>query len=533
MILDTTALVNITSRNVTYFKEKGYDISETPLQVKINDLNRYSRTKINIECDECYKSFVLSYNKYMDNFERYGFYTCKKCSYTKKKITNNKNFGVDNPMELEKFKNKGKKTKLDRYGNENYNNLEKHIETNLKLFGVKHHLQNNDILNKQKETNLKKYGFESASQSIIVKNKIKKSLIISKFKSSIELYKDKYDLNIIDKINYDFKIKCEKCESIYFINPKLLQLRIIYNNTLCTICNPIGINNTSEPENLLYDFILNNYEGTIIKNSKKIIPPYELDIYLPDLKIAFEFNGLYWHNELYKPFDYHKMKSDLCEEKEIQLIQIYEDDWAYKQDIVKSMILNKLGKTPNKIYARKCQIKEINNNKLIKKFLIDNHIQGFVNSSIKLGLFYNDELVSLMTFGKLRKLMNMKSVYNTCELIRFCNKLNTNIIGGASKLFKYFLNNFKEYENIISYANRDYSNGNLYKQLGFNLDKLTPPNHYYIINNERKHRFNFRKSELIKQGFDLNKTGQQIMLERKIYRIYNSGNYKFEYKKQI
>ena len=192
------------------------------------------------------------------------------------------------------------------------------------------------------------------------------------------------------------------------------------------------------------------------------------------------------------------------------------------------MILNKLGKTPNKIFARKTEIKEINDNKIIRDFLNKNHIQGFIGSKIKLGLFYNDELVSLMTFGELRKSLGQSDKKGSYELLRFCNKLNTSVVGGASKLFKYFINNF-EFNEITSYADRSISNGNLYVSLGFNFEKYTSPNYYYIIDGVRKHRFGFRKDKLVKEGFDLTKTEIQIMSERKINRIYNSGNIKFIY----
>ena len=119
----------------------------------------------------------------------------------------------------------------------------------------------------------------------------------------------------------------------------------------------------------------------------------------------------------------------MCNSNGIQLFHICEDDWIYKQNIIKSMILNKLGKSSNKIYARKTEVKEVIDNKLVREFLDNNHIQGFVGSKIKLGLFYKDELVSLMTFSKRTFMKN-----EDYELVRFCNKLNTNVIGGASKL---------------------------------------------------------------------------------------------------
>ena len=212
-------------------------------------------------------------------------------------------------------------------------------------------------------------------------------------------------------------------------------------------------------------------------------------------------------------------------------MHIWEDDWNYKKDIVKSMILNKLGKTPNKIFARKTEIKEINDNKLVREFLDINHIQGFVGSKVKIGLFFENELVSLMTFGNRRVAMGKKLTNKgEFELLRFCNKLNTNVIGGASKLFKYFIKNYNPIE-ITTYADRSFSQGELYRTLGFTFIGKTQPNYYYVINKHKKHRFNFRKDILIKQGFDSNKTEHEIMLERKIYRIYDSGNLKFEYQK--
>jgi hypothetical protein len=241
--------------------------------------------------------------------------------------------------------------------------------------------------------------------------------------------------------------------------------------------------------------------------------------------LAFDFNGVYWHNELYKDRKYHLNKTEFFEKNNIKLIHIYEDDWIHKQDIIKSRILNLLGKS-EKIYARKCKIEEINDNKLVKKFLENSHLQGHVGSKIKIGLFYNDELVSLMTFGNLRKSMGQKSSDRSYEMLRFCNKLNTNVIGGASKLFKYFLEKYDPKE-VISYADRSWSNGDLYKKLGFELVHKTQPNYYYVIDGVRKHRFGFRKDKLVKKGSDPNKTEHDIMLERKIYRIYDSGNLKY------
>ncbi|MCK9415473.1 hypothetical protein M0Q97_02295 [Candidatus Dojkabacteria bacterium] len=350
-------------------------------------------------------------------------------------------------------------------------------------------------------------------------NKVKKSQINSLF--------EKYDfLNIKDIKSGSCTIECDK-HHIYDINFSLLSLRLKYKTVLCTICNPIS-STKSGLEIQLKDFISSN-NSNIIYNSRSIIPPLELDIYIPELKIAFEFNGLYWHNELNKEKNYHLNKTELCEQQGIQLIQIYEDTWVHKQEVIKSMILNKLGKTENKIFARKCEIKEIVDGKNIKSFLDTNHNQGFVGAKIKIGLFYNNEMVSLMTFGDRRVAMGKKSTnIGEFELLRFCNKLNTNVVGGASRLFKYFIKTYNPVE-ITTYADRSFSQGKLYETLGFESVGKTEPNYYYIVDGIRYHRFNFRKDKLIKDGFDSNKTEHQIMLDRKIYRIFDSGNLKYKY----
>ena len=126
--------------------------------------------------------------------------------------------------------------------------------------------------------------------------------------------------------------------------------------------------------------------------------------------------------------------------------------------------------------------------------------------------------------------MKQSNDENVYEMLRFCNKLNTSVIGGADKLFKYFINTYKPKE-VISYADRSWSQGELYKKLGFTFIGKTPPNYYYIIDRKRYHRFNFRKDKLIREGFDSTKSEHEIMLKRKIYRIYDSGSLKFVWKK--
>lgn len=396
-----------------------------------------------------------------------------------------------------------------------------------KKYGTKAPAMNNKIKEKMIKTNQKKYGGNSPKNDIDIIEKSNKKFRETKTKNLIQKYEN---VTNVDYVNKKIYYKCNKNHESE-MDMYIFQNRKILNTTICIICNPISSFSSSGLEIKLQDFIKENYKDDIKLNDRNVVGK-EIDIYLPKLKIGFEFNGIYWHNELYKSSTYHLDKTELCEKNNIKLIQIYQDDWIYKQDIIKSRILNILNITQNKIYARQTKIKEITDNNLIRIFLNNNHLQGFIGSQIKLGLFYDNELVSLMLFGKQRKNMGVKSQIDSYELLRFCNKLNTNVIGGASKLFKYFIENYKPKE-IITYADRSWSSGDLYEKLGFEFSHKTQANYFYVVDGIRKNRFNFRKDVLIKEGYDPNKSEREIMLDRKIYRIYDSGQLKFIWKNYI
>lgn len=262
-----------------------------------------------------------------------------------------------------------------------------------------------------------------------------------------------------------------------------------------------------------------------LENTRKIIQPYELDIVVPTKNIAIEFNGLYWHSDEHKPNNYHLIKTNKCEHKGYQLIHIFEDEWLDKREIVKSRLSYLLGVVGEKIHARKCIIKNVDSS-TTSKFLIDNHIQGYVRSKINLGLYCGEELVSIMTFGSLRKNLGSVSIDGNFELLRFCNKLNTTVVGGANKLLQHFIKTFKPIE-IISYADRRWSTGNVYEKLGFEFVHNSKPNYFYLIDRKRENRFKYRKDVLVKEGFDKSKTEKQIMKDRGINRIYDCGTKKY------
>jgi hypothetical protein len=431
----------------------------------------------------------------------------------KSKATCLEKYGVPNFTNREK----SKETSLMRYGNPYYNNREKQFRTNIIKYGVK--IYNNR--EKSKKTCLERYGAISYNKSEEYK--------IKKYENSIKNWATKLKINV-NQIKYDGDILtiynlCKK-HNAFTINRYQLRNRLNYHvDNICTLCNPIA-DNTSIKENEIREYIENELH---LKTEKIKINNKEIDIYLPDYKLGIEFDGLYWHSHINIADDYHVNKTNDCEKNAITLLHIFENEWINKKEIVKSIIKSKLGIFDNKIFARKCEVKEIQNNVLIRNFIENNHIQGFVGSKIKVGLFYNDELVSIMTFGKKRIAMGNKSpVDNEYEMLRFCNKLNTQVIGGASKLLNFFIKTYNP-KSILTYADRRYSQGNLYEQLGFKFIENTKPNYWYFKNHEYKlyHRFRFRKDVLIKEGFDASKTELQIMEERNYLRIYDSGNKKY------
>lgn len=534
-----------------------------------------------IELPKCRCGNSVKFYKYNMGYAKY----CSgNCRYNDEDLKNKikksflEKYGVENPLQSSIIQNKRKKIFLEKYGVEHQSQLtkvkEKRKQTNIERYGVTTNLLDKDVKEKIKQTNLKKFGVEHNSQSEIIKEKKRKTNlekydVSCNFKSDIfkkqsqittlkkygvkhsslssEIRKkqiNKKRLNKINeiakKLNIDFKnisisnefltIKnyCNKHDSFNISTNLFHQRWFKYDKKICTKCYP------QQKQNSGCEIEIKNYIDSLKicqnNNNKKILKDgFEIDIYLPDYKLGIEFDGLYWHSDIYKDKKYHLNKTNECEKQGIQLLHVFEDEWINKKDIVKSIIKSKLGLIENKIFGRKCEVREIDH-KTSLDFLNKNHLQGGINSKIKLGLYYNDELISIMTLGKKRiALGNKEKNENEYELLRFCNKLNTQVMGGASRLLNYFIKTYNP-KSIITYADKRYSNGNLYKQLGFKFIGNTEPNYWYFKSNEliRHYRFGFRKDILVKEGYDSNKTEEEIMRERKYFRIYDCGNMKFK-----
>lgn len=326
-------------------------------------------------------------------------------------------------------------------------------------------------------------------------------------KDAIKVHGDKYTFKdtIYKNSTTRIKVNCRKHGMFEILPSNLLQ------GYGCPKCRCT----CSKEENEVANFIgeLNvEFEKIKLENGQ------ELDIYIPDKKIAFEFDGLYWHCELKKDKYYHLKKTYYCKEQGIQLIHIFEDEWLYKRDIVKSNIRYLLHKNINLIYGRKCIIKVLDKDDA-KCFLDKNSIKEISIPSINYGLIYDGEIVSIMSFKNIRN--------KTYELMVFCNLLNTTITGGFAKLLKSFISDFNP-SCIVSYVDKRWDNGELFDDNDFKHIRDKNPDYSYIIGHKRETKTKYRKKNLINQGFDANKTENEIMLERGIPRIYDCGTMVFE-----
>lgn len=478
---------------------------------------------------KCYCGIELTFKKSLS--EGYGKYCSIICTNKDEdhiddvKRTNNIKYGGETPFSNKDVRLKSRETMLKTYGVDNIFKDINHIrEKTIEKHGVNHISQLEKTKRKKEETNLKVYGVKTP----LLINEVRYKSNVVKEKKFFEKYQD---LDLIKVNGGEITIKCNVCNKEYIINRSVLWHRNLITENPCTICNPIK-SGSSIVESEIKDFI-NSLGIKYIEHDRTILDGKELDIYIESLKIGIEYDGLFWHSNKFIDKNYHLNKTELCSIKGVKLIHIFEDEWLLKKDIVKSRLKALFGLTKHKIYGRKCEIKHVSTPEKTD-FLKLNHIQSETGSKVNIGLYYDNTLVSLMTFGSKRIALGQKNINNTneWELIRFCNKLDTIVIGGASKLLQYFIKTYHPKE-IISYADRRWSQGNMYKKLGFLFHKTSQPNYYYIINNKRENRFKYRKDILISEGFDKNKSEHEIMLERGIYKIYDCGTICFKMKINI
>lgn len=386
-------------------------------------------------------------------------------------------YGSISPFGNKDVINKSKITKLEKYGNESYNNRTKAEITNLNRYGTKSPLANKEIYNKTRESNKNNHNGKLAWNTQKSINNHNYKLIKEK---SLKTIKEKQNMTspiqysfteeqrqiILNKENFDNYIKerYDNHKSAKMIYEELnIQHSVFYNYFYKYKLN----------EKYTFKKSSSKEEYEIINWLKEIIPDIEiihccrlfkdingktmeLDIYLPKYNVAIEYNGTYWHSNIHKDNNYHYNKSRSCEQLGIRLIHIFEYEWHNERQnkILKNIIKSAIGIIDNKIFARKCKIKIIENIIELKEFFNNNNIQGYRSGKFAICLTYNNEIIMSYIMGHP---FFSKGKYQW-EVIRGATKLDTMIIGGASKIFNYFINNYNP-KNCVYYIDYNYFNG--------------------------------------------------------------------------
>jgi hypothetical protein len=424
----------------------------------------------------------------------YGEDATKIIAEKRKKTIINK-YGVENISQLESAKLKKEQTMIEHYGVKT-NSQRKELKESLskraketgfgsqkfkdilvKKYGVDHNSKiessNNkrsiamqqianqdDFIAKRKETLQKRYNVTNPFQlKKVIDNTIERNKLGHVVKRNAYLAEN--NLTFISDDDKELIVKCNKCNNQYAIIKSPLGF---YCYHLCPICYPT-LNGKSYEEKEIADYIKSIYNDDIIENSRKIIPPKEIDIYLPKLKFGIEYNGLYWHSgDKHK----HREKWKLAQQNGIDLIQIWDYEWKEKKEIIKSIISNRLGLSIP-IYARNCEIKQVPV-KEAREFAEAYHLQGFY-PGIYIGLYYNNDLIDLSIFCKCR----FGKQYDY-ELTRHCIKSGFRVIGALSKEIAYF-RKLGYQGTIVDYCDMRLFNGK--GHWGFKEMGITPPDMQY------------------------------------------------------
>jgi hypothetical protein len=485
-------------------------------------------------------------------------YCSDSCQWThtvkKTRETNLKKYGTTNPMQLSEIKTKRDNTNIEKYGVKNPFSLaefqQKQRETCKERFGVEHASQNLDIQEKIKQswnkydgghpfsdkeirkkrddTMLARHGVIHPCQSESIQKKMEQTCL--------KLYGVKNPASFSEFSN-KISSSLTNGNSEYLKNPEWLEehianmgirgvAEILQVSSRCVreYCDQHGIEFRktmagSEFEQQVFleiSKLIPNVD--IIRGDRELIGK-ELDIYIPSLHLAFECNGVYWHSETNgRGRLYHLDKTKSAAEKGVHLVHIWDNQWNNRRELIISRIKSLL-KMNKRIPARKCKVVNLTPTET-KKFLNDNHIQRNCGSSFRYGLIYNNEVVAVMTMGKSR--YNKNSSY---ELLRFCSKIGINVIGGSSKLFKYFISTVNP-TSVISYSDKSFNTGKSYLNLGFKYSHSSSPSYHYTkdyVNLENRVKFQKHKLKNILTIYVDTDTEYENMINNGYDRIWDCG----------
>ena len=501
------------------------------------------------------------------NFERHGYY-----NYNNKEKaiqTNLRKYRVENVFQAEEIKEKIRATKQEKYDDPTYTNVEKQVQTNLGRYSVRFPLESEEIRNKAKQTNIEKHNVENVFQAEEVKEKIK-NVKQEKYNNPYYNNPDKVKQTNLERYNVEYPLQSEQIRDKLFdtnmkkfgsISPfgnKDVQIKsqqtmeerygtkyIMQNQEVKERAKNTSISKYGVPYNCMTPQCIDANGYRISKANKLFkekleevginselefnIEKYSYDLHIKNSNILIELNPTVTHNTEIaifksepKAINYHKIKSDIATENKYRCIHVF--DWDNTGKILEML------KLKQNIYARNLKI-----NKLTEKdtniFLNEYHLQNTCKGQIiRLGLYYKDELIQVMTFGKPRYNKNYE-----WELLRLCTKFEYKVIGGAEKLFKYFIKNYNP-KSIISYCDLAKFTGEVYERLGFILNNITKPAKHWskgkqqITDNLLRQR---GYDQLFGTNYGKGTSNEQLILENGWLPVYDCGQAVYLWKDNI
>ena len=342
----------------------------------------------------------------------------------------------------------------------------------------------------------------------------------AKAKGSLQLFIENAKKAHGDKYDYSKSQYLGSSEKINITCPEHGDFLMVANNHTSKQygCPKCSNNGKSKEEKEVVDWLRTVYTGEIVENSRSIISPKELDIYLPEKRFAIEYNGLYWHSGDRIDKKAHLNKTVACKQQDIKLFHIFSDEWRDKRDIVKSMILYRIGMVGRKIPARKCELVVLDKN-VGRNFFINTHISGDNRAQVYVGLKYGDEIVCAISMKK----PIQKKYGNILEIARFSNALNTTVQGGFGKLFGYIKEYSKQlgYSGILTYADRRFGDGDTYSKNGFLFLSSSPVDYWYSDGIDRHFRFKYRAQKPL--------TEKQVAEQNGVFPVFGCGSNTYLY----
>lgn len=442
-------------------------------------------------------------------------------------------------VQTDEFKDKSRETQFATYGtwySASPEGRARYREIMLGKVGVPEYFQSDEFKGKSKETMQATRGVDNISQTTEWKEKVT-ATYMEKYGAPHYTQSQGYKSPVIEKYNelivpYHCKVAimhtknriqfhCEECGNDSIEQYQLLEWRIAHGMTPCTHCHPK--NSPVSLEEAEVKAFVESLGMKVDHYDRDFLGTYGADIVVESAKTIVEYDGIYWHSELYKDSRYHLEKKLLAEERGYRLVHIFSDEWVYRRLIVESRLRYLFGCAGlERVNARDCEVRDVVPTDY-RKFLEENHIQGSVNSRWALGLYLGERLVSLMTFGPSR------FEENVVELLRFCSERSLSVPGAAGKLFRHFVDAHPEVTTMTSYADMRWSTGDaFYTKLGFGLESMSEPGYFIVDGDVRRNRMNYQRHKLAGPG-DEGKTEHEITLERGLFRIYDCGQYKYRW----